>query len=144
MFQNMQGPAHQMHGFRDSHRDPNCPESLDWGWWGPAAYLFFPGLIPQKDLLLFGDGILPVVVHQLVEGWKLLCPQEVITLVVSHDFEVLNIILMPKEQDKSKLCIMWWACLCLQGRLLRGMLKFSLGRKRRYGWLAHPWAGGLA
>lgn len=89
----MRGPTHQMHGLGGSWS--SCLESLDWGWWGPEAYLILPGPVPQKDLLLFGDGRRPVVVHQLIEGWKLLRPQEVITLVVSHDFEVLDVILMP-------------------------------------------------
>lgn len=60
------------------------------------------GSIPQEDLLLFGDGSRPVVIHQLIEGGKLLRPQEVIPLVVSHDLEVLDIILVPRDQGKSK------------------------------------------
>lgn len=74
---------------------------------GPEAYLILSGPVPQKDLLLSGDGSRPVVIHQLIERWKLLCPQEVITLVVSHDLEVLNIILMPRDQGKAKLSITW-------------------------------------
>lgn len=99
----MRGPTHQMHGLGGSWS--SCLESLDWGWWGPEAYLILPGPVPQKDLLLFGDGRRPVVVHQLIEGWKLLRPQEVITLVVSHDFEVLDVILMPRDQGESILSI---------------------------------------
>lgn len=77
------------------------------GWLRPEAYLIFLGSVPQEDLLLFGDGCRPVEVHQLIQGWKLLCPQKVVTLVVSHDLEVLNILLMPRDQGKSKPYVTW-------------------------------------
>lgn len=59
------------------------------------------GAIPKEDLLLFGDGCCPVVVHQLIQGRELLGPQEVTALGVSHDFEVLNIVLVPGDQANS-------------------------------------------
>lgn len=50
--------------------------------------------VVQVDLPGLGDGRGLVEIHQLVEGCELLGPQEVLTSVVSHHFEVLDVVLV--------------------------------------------------
>lgn len=47
--------------------------------------------VVQVDLPGLGDGRGLVEIHQLVDGRELLGPQEVLTLVVFHHFEVLDV-----------------------------------------------------
>lgn len=57
----------------------------------------------QADLPGLGDGRGFVKLHQLVQGHELLRPQEVLALVVPHDFEVLHVALMPERRRRRAL-----------------------------------------
>lgn len=63
----------------------------------PWRYLLGLVLIPQENLLLFGDRGHPVEIHQLVEGVELFLPEEIFAIPLPEHLEVLDVLPVAAE-----------------------------------------------
>lgn len=58
----------------------------------PDSYLLVLVLVPEENLLLFGDGGRPVEIHQLVQGVELFLPEEIFAIPLPEHLEVLDVL----------------------------------------------------
>lgn len=73
----------------------------------PDTYLLGLVLVPEENLLLFGDGGRPVEIHQLIQGVELFLPEEIFAIPLPEHLEVLDILpvaaggewMLPRLQD---------------------------------------------